>query len=382
MDSASTADFLIVGGGIAGASVGYWLAPHGRVLLLEREDQPGYHATGRSAAMFMAHFGTPQVRALAIASRPFFEHSAAGFAEHALLTPRGAMMVARPEDGDALEARWQVLRSPVPVIDRLDAAQTCAWMPALRANRVFGALIDRQACDIDVHALLQGYLRGVRRHGGRVLCNAEVTSLRRRGDVWQVLAGARTYEAPRVINAAGAWADRLAQLAGARGVGLQPRRRSAFTFAPPTAVGVSTWPMTFDIHWSWYVKPDAGKLLGSPANLDLVEPQDVQPEELDIASAVHRIELATHLQIRRPLRTWAGLRSMVADGGLIGGFDPELPGFFWCAGQGGNGIQTSPAMGQACAALVRGLPLPTALTALGLTEAMLSPARLGRAGAT
>ena len=215
----------------------------------------------------------------------------------------------------------------------------------------------------------------IRRQGGRVVCNAEVTALRRADPGrWQVSAGGQVYEADQVVDAAGAWCDVVARLAGAAPIGLVPKRRSAFIFAPPPDVASGAWPAVAGIDETWYVKPDAGMLLGSPANADPVEPQDVQPEELDIALAVDRIEAMTTLQVRRPTRRWAGLRSFVADGDLVGGFDPDVAGFFWLAAQGGYGIQTSAAMGEACAALVRGLPLPARIAAFGLTEAMLSRA--------
>jgi D-arginine dehydrogenase len=374
--TARRADFLVIGGGIAAASVGHWLAPHGSVILLERESQPGYHSTGRSAALFMESYGTPQVRALTMASRAFFDNPPAGFAEHPLLTPRGALMVAAPGQEAALEEWWEVLRSVTPNARRLDAAGACALVPVLRAEMVAGAVLEPDAADMDVHAIHQGYLRGLRRAGGSVVCNAEVTALKRNGDVWQVQAGGQLYEAPVVLNAAGAWADRIAVMAGLPALGLEPRRRSAFIFAPPEGVDTAKWPMAIGAGEDWYFKPDAGMLLGSPANADPVEPQDIQPEELDIAMAIHRIEEMTTLTIRRPSRTWAGLRSFVADGDLVGGFDPAAPGFFWVAAQGGYGIQTSAAMGEVCAALARGLPVPERIAAFGLTEAMLSPARL------
>jgi D-arginine dehydrogenase len=216
----------------------------------------------------------------------------------------------------------------------------------------------------------------MRRAGGTVVCNAEVTLLRRQSDYWQVQAGGIDYAAPVVLNAAGAWADVVAELAGVKTIGLEPRRRSAFIFAPPEGMPSTDWPLTIGIAEDWYFKPDAGMLLGSPANADLVAPQDVQPEELDIALAIDRIESMTSLLIRRPSRSWAGLRSFVADGDLVGGFDPAAPGFFWVAAQGGYGIQTSAAMGEACAALARGLPLPERIAAFGLSAEMLSPARL------
>ncbi len=370
-------DVIVVGAGIAAASLGYFLAPHLRVLLLERESQPGYHATGRSAALFFESYGTPQVRALTLASRAFLDAPPPGFADHALLAPRGALMVAEPGEQDALAAHWEILRATSPRGQLLDAAAACALTPVLRPERVMGAVYEPDAADMDRHAIHQGYLRGIGRAGGRVVCDAEVTALERSGGHWRVQAGGRTYEAPVVANAAGAWADAVGQLAGCAPLGLQPRRRSAFIFAPPAGLDASRWPLTCGMAEDWYFKPDAGLLLGSPANADPVPPQDVQPEELDIALAIDRIQRMTTLDIRRPRRTWAGLRSFVADGDLVGGWDPTVPGFFWVAAQGGYGIQTSPAMGEACAALLRGAPLPQRLASFGLTEAMLSPRRAG-----
>jgi len=374
--TAHHADFLIIGGGIAAASAGHWLAPHGRVILLERESQPGYHSTGRSAALFMESYGTPQVRALTMASRAFLEHPPEGFSEHPLLTPRGALMVASPGQEALLQEQWDVLRSITPKARRLDAAQTCSLIPVLRPEKVLGSVLEPDAADMDVHAIHQGYLRGLRRAGGTLVCNAGVTALQRRGDVWQVHAGEQVYEAPVLLNAAGAWADEVARMAGVRPLGLQPRRRSALIFAPPAGMATAAWPLVAGVGEDWYFKPDAGMLLGSPANADPVQAQDVQPEELDIALAIHRIEEMTTLNIARPTRTWAGLRSFVHDGDLVGGFDPQVPGFFWVAAQGGYGIQTSAAMGEACAAMARGLPLPERIASFGLTAEMLSPSRL------
>lgn len=373
---AEKADFLIVGGGIAAASAGYWLAPHGKVVLLERESQPGYHSTGRSAALFMESYGTPQVRALTMASREFLQSPPGGFSEHPVLGPRGAMMVAQPGQDAPLAEHWDILRAMTPKARLLDAAGACGMVPVLRREKVLGAVYEPDAADMDVHAIHQGYLRGLRKAGGTVICDAEVISMEHGGGVWRVRTASGYFESAVVLNAAGAWADVVARRAGVRPIGLQPKRRSAFIFAPPQGVASAAWPMTASVDESWYFKPDAGMLLGSPANADPVEPQDIQPEEMDIAMAIHRIEEMTTLAIRRPTRTWAGLRSFVADGDLVGGFDAQAPGFFWVAAQGGYGIQTSAAMGETCAALARGLPIPPRVAAFGLTEAMLSPNRL------
>lgn len=370
------ADFLVIGGGIAGASVGYWLAPHGRFVLLERESQPGYHSTGRSAALFMESYGTPQVRALTMASRAFLESPPDGFTEHPVLSPRGAMMVAAHGQEGELAAHWDILRAISPRARLLDAAAACEVTPVLRRDQLLGAVLEPDAMDMDVHAIHQGFLRGIRRHGGSIVTHAEVTALSRGGGAWQVQAGGQRYETPVVLNAAGAWAGQIGTMAGAGAIGLQPRRRSAFIFAPPPGMSCAAWPLTAGISENWYFKPDAGMLLGSPANADPVEPQDVQPELLDIALAIERIQEMTTLVIQRPTHTWAGLRSFVADGDLVGGWDAQAPGFLWVAAQGGYGIQTSPAMGEACAALALGQPLPPRIAAFGLTAGMLGPQRL------
>ncbi|WP_460140944.1 NAD(P)/FAD-dependent oxidoreductase [Pseudomonas sp. S2_E01] len=374
----SHADFIIIGGGIAGASTGFWLSQHGRVIVLERESHPAYHSTGRSAALFTAAYGTPQVRALTLASRDFFDAPPAGFCEHPLLTPRGEMTVDFTGDPAELNNQYLSARATVPEMQLLSAEEACARLPILRREKVHGAIYDPTASDIDTDALHQGYLRGIRRNQGQVHTDMEVLALARDAEgMWQVHTGNQTFSAPIIINAAGAWADRIGKLAGAHPLGLQPKRRAAFIFAGPEGVDSHHWPMLVSLDESFYMKPDAGMFLGSPANADPVEPHDVQPEELDIAMGIYQIEEATTLTIRRPTRTWAGLRSFVADGDLVSGFDPEVPGLFWVAAQGGYGIQTSPAMGQASAALVRGEALPQTLTRFGLEAGMLSPARLG-----
>lgn len=370
------ADYLIIGAGIAGASIAYWLAPHARVVLLERESQPGYHSTGRSAALFMESYGPPQVRALTCASRAFLENPPAGFTDHPILSPRGAMMVAAEGQIQLLDEQDAIVRSVSDHAKRLDAAAACALVPVLRRDRIIGAVYEPDAADIDVHALHQGYLRGMRAAGGMLACNAEVTAMEYARGSWRVHAGGMKYEAPVVVNAAGAWCDVVAALAGARPVGLVPMRRSAFTFAPPEKMDVSAWPMFIGVDETYYVKPDAGLLLGSPANADPVAPHDVQAEELDIALAIDRIETMTTLSIRRPRHVWAGLRSFVGDGSLVGGFDASTPGFFWAAGQGGYGIQSSAAAGEAYAALLMEKSLPQRILDFGARIDELAPARL------
>ncbi len=372
MNASHRTDFLILGAGIAGASIGHFLAPHGRCVMLERESQPGYHSTGRSAAQFIASYGPPQVRALSRASESFFLNPPAGFAQAPLLTLRGLLTVAGADEMRQLDEAWATLQQTSPHGRRLSAAETIDLMPALRPEKVSAAIYEPDSFDMDVHAIHQGYLRGFKRAGGTLVCDAEVVGIERVGGLWTLrTAAGLEYVAPVLINAAGAWCDAVAQLAGVAPIGLEPRRRTAFTFAAPAETDTAHWPLLFAIDGSFYLKPDAGALLASPVNADPTHPQDVQPEELDVAMGLHAIETWTTLT-PRPSHTWAGLRSFVADGDLVGGFDSEAEGFFWCAAQGGYGIQTSAAMGEACAALARGLPLPTHIGDCGLTAEMLS----------
>ncbi|WP_043307206.1 FAD-binding oxidoreductase [Pseudomonas sp. ML96] len=369
-------DYLVIGAGIAGASTGYFLAAHGKTILLERESQPGYHSTGRSAALYTVAYGTPQVRALTAASRAFLDNPPAGFSEHALLSPRGEMVVDFGGDATELLRQYESGRASVPEMRLLTADEACALVPVLRRDKVHRAMLDPSAADIDTDALHQGFLRGIRQQGGDIHCGREALSIRRENGLWLVDCGDATYQAPVLVNAAGGWCDEIATLAGVTPIGLIPKRRAAFTFLPPEGVDSHAWPCVVDLHEAFYFKPDAGQLLGSPANADPVAPHDVQPEELDIAMGIYQLEEHTTLSIRRPQHTWAGLRSFVADGDLVGGYAADAEGFFWVAAQGGYGIQTSAAMGEACAALIRGLPLPERIRAFGLSEAMLAPSRL------
>ncbi|ERG69427.1 NAD(P)/FAD-dependent oxidoreductase [Segniliparus rugosus] len=381
MSTTVEADFLIVGAGIAGASTGYFLAPHGKVVVLEQEDAPGYHTTGRSAAMYEPAYGNAQVRALTEASRAFFDEPPAGFAEHPLLSPRGVVItrLSGEEFESGSTATDEALIADlleVPGAKLLGKEEVLALVPVLREELVLGGVHDTHAEDVDVGELHLGFLKGIRARGGEVRCGRKVASLGRVGSGWEARAGEEVYRAPVVVNAAGAWADVVAQLAGVERIGLVPKRRSAFVFHPPSGLDVRAMPMFKDLRMSFYVKPDAGMLLGSPANADPVEPQDVRPPDLDIALAIYRIEEATTLEVGRPARTWAGLRSFVADEGLVGGYAPDAEGFFWAAAQGGYGIQTSPAMGEATAALALGEQIPERIAAHRVTAEALAPARL------
>ncbi len=381
MSDANAIDAVIIGAGIAGTSVGYFLANHAKVLVLERESQAGVHSTGRSAALFSETYGAAQVRALTRASRAFFEKPPLGFVEHELLSPRGALVIGARGQTDEVESAFEAMRDFTPQLQLLDEARMRSLVPVLEPEFAQLGLFEPGAADIDVNAVHQGFIRGLKQRGSRVECGVQIHSIEHSGGDWLLevaMRGAQphTLRAPLLINAAGAWADEVAVLAGVRTLGIEPRRRTAFLFQPPEGHDTAHWPFVTSVAEDFYFKPDAGLLLGSPANADPVRPHDVQAEELDIAIAIDRIERATTMRIQRPMRPWAGLRSFVADGGLVGGFDPAARGFFWVAALGGYGIQTCAAMGEACAQLALGRALPTHMSDAGLSAAMLGVDRI------
>ena len=372
-----TLDFAIIGAGMAGASVAWQLAGHGRTVVLEREAQPGYHTTGRSAALFLETYGTPQIRALTRASRAFLDQPPPGFADSPLLSPRGVLYIAGPDQMDLLEATWQELHTHSPSLQRLGPAELVERAPCLRLEALGGGLAESGAADIDVHGLHQGYLRGLRQRGGTVRTNAEVVALSRADGLWTVtLADGSRVQTRTVVNAAGAWADVVGQMAGAAPIGLTPCRRTAFTFPAPDGLDLPSLPAIIAVDESFYIKPDARQLLGSPANADPMHPHDVAPEEIDVATGIFHIEQMTTFQIRRPSHTWAGLRSFVPDGDMVIGWDGQVEGLFWLAAQGGYGIQSAPGYALLARNLALGEPLDAALTAQGVEAAALSPQRI------
>lgn len=377
MDADATAEVIVIGAGIAGASAACEIAARRRVLLLERESQPGYHTTGRSAALFTETYGNAAMRALTRASRPFFFGPPAGFAPTPLVSARGTLLVARSDQLAALQRAFDECSRLVPNLRLCAGEEVRRRVPCFAVDQVASGLLEPDARDIDVHALHQGYLRLLRERGGRLLCNAEVRALAHDGHRWRVATAAGEFAAPMVVNAAGAWADEIARVAGVAPIGLVAKRRTAITFDPPAGAAIADWPAVIDIDEQWYFKPEAGRLLASPADETPSPPCDAQPEELDIAVLVDRLTTATLLRVPRIHARWAGLRSFVADKTIVAGFDDRAPGFFWLAGQGGYGIQTAPAVARAAAALIEGQPLPADLVDLGITPAALSPRRPG-----
>lgn len=372
------ADIIVIGAGIAGASVAAYLAERRRVILVEREDRPGYHATGRSAALFTEIYGNAPIRALTRASRGFLFEPPAGFAEVPLVRARSCLYIATAAQLERLDA-FQAEPDIAPATRRVDLDAAHAMCPILRRGYVARALLEPDCADLEVSALHQGYLRWFRRREGRLLTNAPVQALAREGGCWRVEAGAQTLRAPCIVNAAGAWADEVAGLAGVPALGLQPCRRTAVRVDAPPGMDVSGWPFVGDVEEQFYFRPDAGSLFLSPADETPVPPSDAQPEEWDVAAVVERIETATTLQIKRLTARWAGLRTFAPDRTPVVGYASEAPGFFWLAGQGGYGIQTAPALARAAAALVLDTALPGDLQDQGVEAAALSPRRFAPA---
>ena len=371
-------DYLIIGAGIAGASAAYHIGGESSIIILEREDQPGYHSTGRSAAVFTENYGPRTMRVMSKVSAPFLRNPHEGFSDIPLLHDMGVIFVARDDQRDSMAALLKDLQELSDTLVEISPAKAHELNWVLRPDYVAAAAHDPTTANMDVNAIHMGYLRKARADGTEVVTNAEVTALEHKGGKWHVRTPAGEFAAPVVMNAAGAWADVVAEMAGVRQIGLVPKRRTAITFDPPAGEDVSTWVAVGDCEEQWYFKPEAGQVLGSPADETPVPPQDIQPDEEDIALAVERIQRGTILEIKRINRSWAGLRSFVEDKCPVVGFAPDADGFFWLAGQGGYGIQTSWAMGLTARELAAGRSVPEKVQGFDVTEADLGPARLWR----
>lgn len=367
-------DIAIIGAGMAGAAVAYHLAPHAKVVIIEMEGQPGYHTTGRSAANFSEIYGPATMRALTSQSRDFFENPPESFGDTPLLSPRGILTFASKSQLHQLDQLFQTMGS-LPGVRQVGQNEIAAMIPLLRDGVAVAGLLEERARDIDVNGLHRGFLRGLRQHGGVVLTGAEVLQIGRARDIWTLGTRVGMISARIVVNAAGAWADQIAALAGAAKVGLVPKRRTAVIVEAPGGIDVKNWPAVGDVDQTFYLKPDTGRFLMSPADETPSPPCDAQPDELDIATCIHRVEEAFDFKVRRVENSWAGLRSFVADQSPVCGFDPHLEGFFWLAGQGGFGIQSAPALSQLAAALITDSALPDGLSDRGFTPEDVSPFR-------
>ena len=370
------ADIVIVGAGIAGASAAYALAPRARLIVLEREERPGYHSTGRSAALFSATYGNAPVRALARAGRTFLESPPPGFATHPILAPRGSLVYGDPGQRDALAARCDDWRATGTEVRLLSGAEVRALVPPLRETVAEVGILEPGARDIDVDALHQGFLRGARAGGVTFTMGAELRAAEFGGGSWRLVTSAGELRAPVLVNAAGAWADDVARIAGVAPLGIQPLRRTAVIFECARFGGPQSWPMAVNAGETLYFKSDAGRFLASPADQTPSPPCDAQPEEIDVATLIDRLERETLFEVKRLTAKWAGLRSFAADRTPVCGFDPRQPAFFWLAGQGGYGIKTSPALSALAAALILRRGVPAALADEGVDPQALAPARL------
>ncbi|QPC92033.1 FAD-binding oxidoreductase [Mesorhizobium sp. INR15] len=369
MQSNSPTKIVVIGGGIAGLSLAAAVQSWASVTVLEREPHLGYHASGRSAALFSETYGNALVRALSQASRQAIVDG--GFVAHR----RGALHLGGADDDAAIDRMASELQALVPSVRRLSAAEVIALVPVIPAEGTCGAVHEPGALDVDAAKMLEASASALKAGGGTVRTSEEVREIFRTENGFRVTTSAGVHHADIVVNAAGAWVDVIAGLAGLSGLGFRPKRRTAFLFDPPAGADIGTWPLVVDLHEQFYFKPDAGRLIGSLADEADSEPCDAYPEDIDVAIGVDRIERATSMRIGRPSTPWAGLRTFSPDRTPVVGFDPRLPGFFWLGGQGGYGFQVSLTLARLGSALMRGETLPHDLAALGVTTAALAPDR-------
>ena len=368
-------DFLVIGAGVSGAAAAAELAALGSTILLEMEDQPGHHSSGRSAALYTPNYGPPVVRQICQAAGAFFNAPPPGFADHPLLSPRGALTLGIDDPEGALDA---LLRNAAPEhpIAEISVAHAMEICPLLRPGVFRRAVLEPGVMDMDAAAIHQGHLRAFKGRGGRLALSSAVTALERKPGAWTAITRGERFRAPVVVNAAGAWADRVGGMAGLAPIGLKPCLRTVMLVEAPAAFCEPGQPVAEVIETWHYFKPEAGRILASPGDETPVEPFDAYPDDMVLAELAHYLEQHTLLKIERILRSWAGLRSFVADHGPVVGFDPGAEGFFWLAGQGGYGIMMSPVLGAATASLIRSGDLPQALAQRGLVPDDLGPARL------
>ena len=368
-------DIVVIGAGIAGTSVAAQLSASTEVMLVEAEAQPAYHATGRSAAMFAPSYGPPVIQKFTSASADFFHNPPEGFTHTPLLAPCTVLMIGTAEQQNAVTQFMHEMRHS-EVLEPVAISELTVLQPLLRDGYARYGILDKAAYDIDVHALHSAFLKQFRRNGGVFSAASPVVAITRHHGLWQLTTKHSSITANIIVNAAGAWADEIGQMAGAEKIGLVPKRRTALLIAAPDTAMLDKMPMTIDIDEQFYLKPQAGQLLISPANEDPMQACDVQPYEMDVALCIDRIERAFSLKIEKIISKWAGLRSFVADKQPVIGYSAQTEGFFWLAGQGGYGIQTSPAISYFASSLILGEPLPQSCTDEGLTPEMLCPSRI------
>lgn len=369
-------DIIIIDAGIAGTSAAAELVAAGKsVALLEMESQPGYHSTGRSAAILAQTYGNSVIRKLTRASEGFFNRPPSGFTDHSLLSPRAILQIARTDQAGRLRQLFEDTNES-GVLEWLEEDALARVAPHLKPGYAICGCINRTAQDLDVDALLQGYLRKFRKGGGALKTGLTVSSLRLEGSKWKIETRQGELTATTVVNAAGAWAGEIGKLAGAMDMPITPLRRTAVVFDAPDGIDVSRLPMVVDGDEEFYLKPEAGRLMASPADEAPSPACDAQPEELDIAICIDRIKTAFDFDVRRIHSKWAGLRSFLPDRTPACGPDPNFPSFFWLAGQGGFGVQTAPAMARLACSMLTGSPLDAELAATGFELHSILPSRL------
>ncbi len=369
------ADFLVIGAGVAGASVAYRLAEHGSVIMAEMESQPGYHTSGRSAALYSKRYKNPAIRGFAAASGAFLENPPEGFASAPLLTPRGLLIIGREDQTDAVTDQFTPDQIRDGVAETLTVDDAVELVPCLNRDYLGAAMLVPAASDIDVNGLHRGFLAASSRAGVKLITDASITKLSHKDGKWTAETPQGQISARVVVNAAGAWADTVAEAAGLGGLGIEPLRRTCLTFDPPSGLDPAPWPMAMDAEEEFYFKPEAGRILASPCDEHNSQPTDAQPEEIDIAHGVDRVERATSLKVSRITHSWAGLRCFMPDKLPVVGADPRAEGFIWLAGLGGFGMMTSEALGRAAAAAAVQASLPADIASAGVEASAVAPGR-------
>ena len=374
------ADVVVIGGGIAGVSAAAFLAASGAsVTLLERERALSAHTTGRSAALYLSNYGHEQTRRLTLASRAFFDQPPDGFCDTPLLSARGMLSVGGEADVEVVRAIAADGRRLDPSITEVSGEEARRLCPVLRPEYSVAGVYEPGAADIDVAGLHGGFVRMLRQHGGQVRRAAPVVGVGRGGSGWQVSTGDETYKCTSVVDAAGAWGDQVAALAGLAPVGLRPLRRTALTVGLPDGLDARRWPAVNQASYEWYFRPEGDGLLLSPADETPSEPCDARPDDVDVATAMQRVAEATTLPLRSVRSSWAGLRTFGPDGEMVIGPDPSEPTWVWCVGQGGYGIQSAPAVGRLTADLVLGR-VPGWLAGTGIDVSAVAADRMVREG--
>lgn len=373
------ADFIIIGAGIAGASVAYELSKHGKVIVLERESQPGYHTTGRSAAVLETTYGQgdPAIYALTKTSSLFLENPPSGFTDAELLNWRGELYIAPKDDRDKVIERYEKLIKMTDDVKLVDREEIRKIVPIINDNYGdLGLYLENELADIDVHALHEGYMKGAKTRGTEFINKAEVLRISKLNEIWSIETNVGSYSAPIIVNAAGSWVDEIAKKANVQEIGIRPQRRTMIVVDAPDGINdIDNWPMVVELVDTFYFKTDAGKIIISPCDKTLSEPCDAQPEEIDVAYAAHYFQECTDIEIHKVEQKWAGLRNGTKDKYPALGFAPDADGFFWLAGQEGIGIMTSPAMSRIATSLIIGEEIPKDIRDVGFDLSLIDVKR-------